>query len=137
MKLLGIKSDFRKKKLKYERSTVEASAKNLLKRDFNARKPNEKWATDVTEFKIIGSKQKRYLSAIIDLYDRSIISYIISHRNDNNLVFRTFERQWRRTQELCHSFIVIEAFNIQVRYSKILSNIRNKTSKLRYGIRKR
>ena len=40
---------------------------------------------DVTEFKIVGSKQKLYLSAIIDLYDRSIVAYIISTRNDNNL----------------------------------------------------
>lgn len=36
--------------------------------------------------------QKLYLSAIIDLYDRSIVSYIISYRKDNNLVFRTFEK---------------------------------------------
>lgn len=36
-------------------------------------KPNEKWATDVTEFKIIGISEKLYLSAIIDLYDRGIV----------------------------------------------------------------
>lgn len=92
MMMLGIKSIIRKKKPKYGKSTAEAVAENLLKRDFNASKPNEKWATDVTEFKIIGSKQKHYLSAIIDLYDRSIVAYIISKRNDNNLVFRTFEK---------------------------------------------
>ncbi|MFR2511109.1 MAG: integrase catalytic domain-containing protein [Lachnospira eligens] len=31
---------------------------------------NEKWTTDVTEFKIPGEKKKLYLSAILDLYDR-------------------------------------------------------------------
>lgn len=92
MDLLGVKSVIRRKKSKYIKSTAEVTAENILKRDFNASKPNEKWATDVTEFKIIGMKQKLYLSAIIDLYDRSIVSYIISYRNDNNLVFRTFEK---------------------------------------------
>lgn len=91
MKLLGIKSVIRKQRKKYEKSTPVITAENLLARDFYASKPNEKWATDVTEFKIIGSKQKLYLSAIIDLYDRSIVSYIIGTRNDNDLVFRTYE----------------------------------------------
>lgn len=89
--MLGIKSVVRRKKQKYIKSTAETAADNLLARDFYAAKPNEKWATDVTEFKIIGSKQKLYLSAIIDLYDRSIAAYIISTRNDNDLVFRTYE----------------------------------------------
>lgn len=89
--MLGIKSVIRRKKSKYIKSTAEITAENLLARDFYASKPNEKWATDVTEFKIVGSKQKLYLSAIIDLYDRSIVSYIISTRNDNDLVFRTYE----------------------------------------------
>lgn len=91
MKMLGIQSVIRRKKSKYIQSTVEITAENLLARDFYATQPNEKWATDVTEFKIVGSKQKLYLSAIIDLYDRSIVSYIISTRNDNALVFRTYE----------------------------------------------
>ena len=78
MDVLGVKSVIRRKKSKYTKSTAEVTAENILKRDFNASKPNEKWATDVTEFKIIGMKQKLYLSAIIDLYDRSIVSYIIS-----------------------------------------------------------
>ena len=46
-------------------------AENVLKRDFNASRPNEKWVTDVTEFKWyeVGEKRKLYLSAILDLYD--------------------------------------------------------------------
>lgn len=106
MDLLGVKSVIRRKKNKYKRSTAEVTAENILKRDFYASKPNEKWATDVTEFKIIGMKQKLYLSAIIDLYDRSIVSYVISQRNDNNLVFRTFEKAMKANPEatpLLHS----------------------------------
>ncbi len=91
MQMLGIKSVIRKKKNKYLKSTPEITAENLLQRNFYAHKPNEKWATDVTEFKIIGSKQKLYLSAIIDLYDRSIVSYVVSSKNNNDLVFDTYE----------------------------------------------
>lgn len=33
-----------------------------------------------------------YLSAIADLYDRYPIAYVISLRNDNRLVFKTFDK---------------------------------------------
>ena len=49
-------------------------------------------ATDVTEFKVPGDKKKIYLSAIIDLYDRYPVAYVISGRNDNQLVFKTFDK---------------------------------------------
>jgi putative transposase len=52
MKKLGIHSIIRKKKKKYQHFRPETTADNKLKRNFNAAKPNEKWATDVTEFKI-------------------------------------------------------------------------------------
>jgi putative transposase len=95
MKLLGIQSIIRKKKSKYQKSTPEITAENLLDRNFNASAPNQKWVTDVTEFKDTHSGKKLYLSAIIDLYDRSIVAYEISHRNDNPLVFKTFEKAMR------------------------------------------
>lgn len=34
---------------------------------------------------------KIYLSAILDLYDRHIVSYVISDHNDNPIVFDTFK----------------------------------------------
>lgn len=69
-------------------------AENLLKRQFHAEKPNEKWLTDVTEFKWYEGteKHKVYLSAILDLYDRRIVSFVIRDRNDNPLVFDTFDK---------------------------------------------
>lgn len=51
-------------------------AGNLLKRKFDAHGPNVKWVTDVTEFKV--ADRKVYLSPILDLFDRSIISYSVS-----------------------------------------------------------
>ena len=94
MKKLSIKSVIRKKKTKYFNVKPETVAENVLKRDFNASRPNEKWVTDVTEFKWYedGEKRKLYLSAILDLYDRSIVAYVVSKRNDNNLTLSTFEK---------------------------------------------
>jgi len=92
MKKLNIHSVIRKKKKKYKYSPSETVAENILHRDFYATKPNEKWATDVSEFKVPGEKKKLYLSAILDLYDRVPVSYVISCRNDNHLVFKTFDK---------------------------------------------
>ena len=68
-------------------------AENILNREFTADAPNEKWLTDVTEFHYyIGTeKHKVYLSAIMDLYDRRIVSYVIGNYNNNALVFDTFD----------------------------------------------
>lgn len=69
-------------------------AENVVNRQFYAEKPNEKWLTDVTEFKWYEGVEahKIYLSAILDLYDRRIVSFVISDRNDNPLVFKTFNK---------------------------------------------
>ena len=68
-------------------------ARNYLNRDFHADAPNEKWLTDVTEFKYyIGIEvHKVYLSAILDLYDRRIVAFKIGAHNDNSLVMNTFD----------------------------------------------
>ena len=92
MNKMGIHAVIRRKKKKYQSSTPEAIAENILKRDFFAAAPNEKWATDVTEFRIPGTDKKLYLSAILDLYDRSPVSYVVSRRNDNKLVFDTYDK---------------------------------------------
>ncbi len=68
-------------------------AENILNREFTAGAPNEKWLTDVTEFHYYTGieKHKVYLSAILDLYDRRIVSYVIGDHNNNALVFDTFD----------------------------------------------
>ena len=48
----------------------------MLKRDFHADKPFEKLTTDVTEFKI--GDEKVYLSPVLDMFNREIVSYSIS-----------------------------------------------------------
>ena len=51
MQILHLKSVTRIKKKTYIPSTPQITAENVLNRDFHADKPNEKWLTDVTEFK--------------------------------------------------------------------------------------
>lgn len=92
MKKLAIHSVIRRRKKKYQPSNPEATADNKLRRDFNATKPNEKWVTDVTEFKIPETGKKLYLSAIFDLYDRFPVAYVVSCKNNNRLVFATYDK---------------------------------------------
>ena len=74
---LGLKP-LKRNKRKYSsyKGTVGKIVDNLIKRDFNANKPNKKWYTDVTEFNLRG--EKCYLSPILDGYNVEIISYNIS-----------------------------------------------------------
>ena len=68
-----------------------------------------RWLTDVTEFKWYdenNDKHKVYLSAILGLYDRRIVSYVIRNSNDNPLVFDTFDQAIAANPgatPLCHS----------------------------------
>lgn len=92
MRILGIQSIIRPKRKSCTIRKNNNTAKNILKRDFNALFPNEKWLTDVTEFKYGRYNEKKlYLSLILDLYDRYPVGYEISDHNDNMLVFNTFE----------------------------------------------
>lgn len=70
---LGLKSKVRPKKYVSYKGNVGKEAPNLLQRDFKADRPNQKWVTDVTEFKVGG--QKVYLSPVIDLYNQEVVSY--------------------------------------------------------------
>lgn len=93
MQILGLKSVCRVKKKTYIPSVPEMTAENVLNREFHASTPNEKWLTDVTEFKYyVGTEvRKLYLSAILDLYDKRIVTYKIGCSNNNQLVFNTFD----------------------------------------------
>ena len=77
MKILGLKGKQRKNdKYHSYKGEVGKVADNLLKRDFYATKPFEKLTTDVTQFKI--GDEKVYLSPVMDLYNREIVSYSVS-----------------------------------------------------------
>jgi putative transposase len=60
---------------------------NLLKRDFDASHPNQKWVTDMTEIQV--GKEKFYSSAIVDLFNREVIAFKISSSPNKELIEAT------------------------------------------------
>ena len=56
--------------------------------------PNQKWVTDITEFSLFG--QKLYLSPILDLHSRDIVSYSISDRPIFSLVVDMLEQAFQK-----------------------------------------
>ncbi len=134
MRYLGIKSEIRKKRKGYIKSTPQTVAENLLKRNFTAEAPNTKWLTDVTEFKVKGTTRKLYLSAILDLYDRSIVAYEIAKRNDNRLVFKTFDKAVEKNPDAKPLFHSDRGFQYTSRvFKKKLENIEAVQSMSRVG----
>ncbi|MGY6088894.1 IS3 family transposase [Avibacterium paragallinarum] len=67
MQRLGLKGKSKQKKYRSYQGKVGHIADNLLQRDFTATMPNEKWVTDITEFKC--AEGKVYLSPIKDLFN--------------------------------------------------------------------
>ena len=78
MKELKLQCFVRVQKYKSYKGEVGKICENLLNREFEAEKPNEKWVTDVTEFKV--NNEKLYLSPIVDLFNGEIISFNLSRR---------------------------------------------------------
>ncbi|MFD2115264.1 transposase [Paenibacillus yanchengensis] len=66
-----------------------------MARNFKASSLNEKWCTDVTEPKY-GNRRKAYLSSIIDVYDIAIVSWVLSHSNNNTLVMDTLKKAYKK-----------------------------------------
>ena len=97
MKELGLKSVIRVKKYKSYKGEVGKTADNILKRNFKATKPHQKWATDVTEFNVNGNKL--YLSPIIDLFNGEIISYNLSTSPNFKQTLDMLEKAFRRRRK--------------------------------------
>ena len=94
MKELGIVCKVRMKKYCSYKGDVGKIAPNLLERDFEADKPNQKLVTGVTEFSLFG--QKLYLSPILDLCSRDIVSYTISDRPVLSMVTTMLDKAFAR-----------------------------------------
>ena len=94
MKELGLVCRVRMKKYRSYKGEVGRIAPNLLDRNFAAERPNEKMVTDITEFHLFG--QKLYLSILLDLYSRDIVSYTISDRPDLKMVTSMLEKAFHK-----------------------------------------
>jgi len=105
MKELNLYCFVRMKRYNSYRGDVGKVAPNLLNREFQAAKPNEKWVTDITEFHLYG--QKIYLSPILDLYNGEIISYDISNHPRFSQVMEMLNQAFKKipdnTQLILHS----------------------------------
>ncbi len=105
MKNLNIQGKQRKSKYKSYKGEIGKIAPNILNRDFNSTKPYEKIVTDVTEFAVC--EDKVYLSPILDLYNKEIVSYSISLSPSFNQIREMlrglFERQPQGTTPILHS----------------------------------
>lgn len=105
MKCMQLQSIIRRKKYKSYKGEQGRIAPNLLNRTFTAEAPHQKWATDVTEFRV--GSQKLYLSPIIDLYNQEIVSYDISERpnfaNVENMLQSAIAKKNKKQTVLLHS----------------------------------
>jgi len=92
---LKLKSVIRRKKYRSYKGEQGKIAPNVLDRSFKAKRPNQKWTTDVTEFNVLG--KKLYLSPVLDLYNQEIISYELSERPDFKSVTNMLEKALKTT----------------------------------------
>lgn len=104
MQKLGIQSKVRRKQ-QFGVGTENKTTKNLLNRDFKAKKPMEKIVTDVTYLFSRGTVQ--YMSVFLDLNNNEILDLEISNRNDLELVMRPLKRiLHQRSTEITSSTII-------------------------------
>ena len=94
MKELGIICRVRMKKYRSYKGEQGKIANNELNREFRAEKPNQKWVTDVTEFRLFG--QKVYLSPILDLYSGDVVTYTITDSPNLQMVTTMLEQAFQK-----------------------------------------
>lgn len=83
-------SQARRKKQNYQQGKEHHQYRNLLSRDFKAARPNEKWVTDISYIQT--SEGFLYLSAILDLFDRSVVAYQTSTTQSTRFVLDTIAK---------------------------------------------
>jgi putative transposase len=66
------------------RGTTHVVARNVLARDFKARRPNERWVTDITF--VWTAKGWAYVAIILDLFSRAIVGWNVSMSYNTELV---------------------------------------------------
>lgn len=90
MRELKLRSVVIPKKSRYRKGDCYKKFNNLLKQDFTAIRPNEKWCTDFT-YLYLSDGAKRYNCSIIDLYDKSVLATLNSKRIDAELAIQTLQ----------------------------------------------
>ena len=89
----------RKIRPNYSYKRIEENVQpNIVNRKFNTKSINQIWCTDITY--LIFNNQRRYLSTIIDLYDRKVVAYKISKFNNNKLVIDTLNEAIEKRKDV-------------------------------------
>lgn len=96
LKSMGLRSLIRVRKYHSYKGETGRVAANVLSRNFQAEKPNQKWATDVTEFRV--GDRKLYLSPILDLFNGEIISYNLSESPNFAQVTDMLKKAFRKVK---------------------------------------
>ncbi len=100
MKKYGLKPEYIKRirpNAAYKR--IEENIRpNLVKRQFQTKGLNQIWCTDITY--LTWGNKRAYLSTIIDLYDRHVVAYQISRRNDMELVLNTVSKAFLKQKDV-------------------------------------
>lgn len=104
MRKYCLKPEYIKRSRPSNYKRIEENVKpNILKRNFKADKPNQKWTTDITY--LIFQNKRLYLSTILDLYDRKVVAYKISKFNNIRLVIDTVNEAINKRKDV-HGLIL-------------------------------
>lgn len=76
MSQISLKAKRKKRHYHSYKGQTGKIAPNIIDRDFSAERPNQKWTTDVSQVCI--KNEKLYISPILDMYNREIITYTLS-----------------------------------------------------------
>lgn len=95
MRELKLRSVVIPQKPRYRKGDCYKKFNILLKQNFTAIRPNEKWCTDFTYFNL-SDGAKRYNCSIIDLYDKSVLATLNSKRIDAELAIQTLQNFVRK-----------------------------------------
>jgi transposase InsO family protein len=82
------------KKYRSYKGEKSTTADNILVRELRAEKPNQKWVTDVTEFRLFG--QKLYLSPILHLCSGDVVTYTTSDSPNLQMVTTMLEQAFEK-----------------------------------------
>jgi putative transposase len=97
MRLRGLRARQTKQyKTTTKRNKRHPAAPNLLKRDFVAKRPNQKWLTDITY--IPSQEGWLYLAAVLDLYSRRIVGWAMLDRMTSDLTMAALKMAIRQRQ---------------------------------------
>jgi len=77
-----------------KRDQSQRPASNLLQRDFEADRPDQKWLADITY--IPTSRGWLYLAAILDLYGRRVVGWAMDERMTADLTLRALKMALRQ-----------------------------------------